>query len=233
MYKGDIRTVKWKGVIMRLAAIAIAVTLIAVVPASGQAPASAQHPYGLDPYKPSDAALLRDYGVTLVAQTPLSELRKLDPYKPSHAALLRGLGGAFPVWGLAWYAGYPAPISAPLTPFPTSGSTSLLPATVTVLLVPQLSAGVDGARAAPVEVAPQPASSVSTLRRPENNDGVWISFEQQKWISAGRTVPFEESEFVRVGQYGEFPVFRRTRVSEEVIYVPTREGLLAPYRLKP
>jgi hypothetical protein len=38
---------------------------------------------------------------------------------------------------------------------------------------------------------------------------------------------------VRVGQYGVFPVFRRAGVHEDVIYVPTREGLIAPYRLKP
>jgi hypothetical protein len=88
---------------MRLTAIAIFVTLLAVVPASGQSPASAQLPYGLDPYKPSDAALLRQYGDTLLAQTPLLELRKLDPYIPSHAALLRQLGGGLPLWGLGWY----------------------------------------------------------------------------------------------------------------------------------
>lgn len=65
---------------MRLTALAILVTLVATVPASGQspAPAPAEHPYGLDPYNPSDAALLREYGVTLVAQTPLVELRKLE-----------------------------------------------------------------------------------------------------------------------------------------------------------
>jgi len=64
------------------------------------------------------------------------------------------------------------------------------------------------------------------------NDGVWISYKGQKWISAGKTVPFEESAFVRVGEYGNFLVFRRAGVSEDLIYVPTREGMLAPYRLK-
>ena len=103
---------------MRLTAIAITVTLVAA------APASAQHPYGLNPYNPDDAALLRNYGATLVVQTPLSELRKLDPYNPHHAALLRQLGGAIPLWG--WWGGYPPstpPSFAPLTPFPTTGAT--------------------------------------------------------------------------------------------------------------
>ena len=205
---------------MRFIAAAIIATLIAVVPASGQAPApappSAQHPYGLDPYNPSDAALLREYGVTLVAQTPLVELRKLDPYKPSHAALLRQLGGGIPLWGWAWYA---SPGPAPLTPFPEAG----------VMSVPAKK--VRGRE--PAAVAAQLASSMATLRRPENNDGVWIRYAGQKWISAGKTVPFDESAFELAGQYGAFPVYRRARAKEDVIYVPTRKGLVMPYRLKP
>jgi glycerol kinase len=38
---------------------------------------------------------------------------------------------------------------------------------------------------------------------------------------------------VRVGQYGDFPVFERTRDNKGLIFVPAREGLIAPYRLKP
>lgn len=100
---------------MRLTSV-IALMLVAVTPAS------AQYPYDLDPYKPSDAALLRTYGATLVAQTPLLELRKLDPYVPSQVALLRQLGGAMPLW-VWWYLPFPpAPGFAPLTPFPRTGT---------------------------------------------------------------------------------------------------------------
>src|SRR5262245_55001899 len=102
---------------IRATAVALTLTLLGVVPAAGQSCESPEHPYGLDPYKPIDAALLRNYGVTLVAQTPLSELRKLDPYKPSHAALLRDLGGAMPLWGITWF---PAPVPASLMPFQVS-----------------------------------------------------------------------------------------------------------------
>ena len=204
---------------MRLTVIAFIVTLLAVVPASGQTPAPAppQHPYGLDPYNPSDAALLREYGVTLVAQTPLVELRKLDPYKPSHAALLRQLGGGIPLWGWAWYA---SPGPAPLTPFQEARLSSLPAAKVR-------------GRESPAAIVPPPASSIATLRKPESNDGVWIRYAQEKWISAGHPVPFQESEFTRVGEYGAFPVFRRTGGNEDVIYVPTRKGMVMPYRLKP
>jgi hypothetical protein len=217
---------------MHVAALAIVVTLVAVVPASGQTapPAPAEHPYGLDPYNPSDAALLREYGVTLVAQTPRAELRKLDPYKPSHAALLRQLGGGIPLWGWAWYA---SPGPAPLTPFPPAGLMSSPATTVTDVFGRQVRARADGSRPAPDALVPGPPTSIATLRKPESNDGVWILYGQQKWISAGPPVPFEESEFQRVGEYGTFPVFRRTRANDEVIYVPTRKGLIAPYRLKP
>jgi hypothetical protein len=208
---------------MRLTALVISATLLAVVPASGQEPPPEQHPYGLDPYNPSDAALLRDYGVTLVSQTPISELRKLDPYKPSHAALLRQLGGGIPLWGWAWYA---SPGPAPLTPFPPAGS--MTPPTVRVLLERQR-AGGDEARADAAITRP---SSMATLRKPESNDGVWIHYGQQKWISAGHPVPFEESAFQRIGEYGAFPVFRRVRGQDDEIYLQTPKGLMAPYRLK-
>ena len=73
---------------------------------------------------------------------------------------------------------------------------------------------------------------MTTLRQPENNDGVWIVFQQRKWISAGRPIPFERSEFEQVGQYDDVPVFKRTRSNDEEIYLPARTGLVAPYRLK-
>jgi hypothetical protein len=220
---------------MKLTAFAIVVMLVAAVPASGQTsepeaePAPAEHPYGLDPYNPSDAALLREYGVTLVAQTPLAELRKLDPYKPSHAALLRQLGGGIPLWGWAWYA--PGP--APLTPFSPVALTPS-PAAPTGDLFERRSRARDVESSPPPDaVGPPLSTSIATLRKPVSNDGVWILYQQQTWISAGPPVPYDEADFQRVGEYGTFPVFKRTGASGEVIYVPTRRGLMAPYRLKP
>ena len=103
---------------MRLVAIVTAMVLGAFGSAFAQTPTPVQHPYGLDPYKPSDAELLRKYGGVLAAQTPLLELRRLDPYTPSHAALLRALGGAMPLWAI-WHPSSPYP-----TPFPATGATS-------------------------------------------------------------------------------------------------------------
>jgi len=56
---------------------------------------------------------------------------------------------------------------------------------------------------------------------------------RKRWISAGHTVPLEASKFERVGEYDGFPVYRRSGESENVIYLPAREGAIAPYRLKP
>ena len=104
---------------MRVLTAFIAVMLTAGTVA-GQGRAQELRPYGLDPYKPSDAALLRNYGAALVAQTPLLQLMELDPYKPSHADLLRQVGGAMPLWShFSWYPNTPAP--APLM-VPTNGT---------------------------------------------------------------------------------------------------------------
>ena len=110
---------------MRYFAIVITGALLAATPAAAQTQVPELHPYGLDPYKPSDAAILRNYGGTLLAQTPMLELRQLDPYKPSHADLLRQLGNGIPQWShFNWYpnAPVPAPLMLPATPPPMSAA---------------------------------------------------------------------------------------------------------------
>jgi hypothetical protein len=217
---------------MRIAAFVSTVLLVGVVQAFGQAPTPVQHPYGFDPYKPSDLALLRSYGGTLVTQTPLSELRKLDPYIPSHAALLRQLGAGMPLWvsGYPWYL--PLPVPASLTPFPESTVEPMAAARITALLDELMRARAAAAAASATPAPPPGPTAVATVLAPQSNDGVWIPYQGQRWISAGPAVPFDDSAFVRVGQYAGFPVFRRGGTSEDIIYVPAREDLVAPYRLK-
>lgn len=111
---------------MRGVAVVVTVTLLAVTSVSAQSPAPPSNPYGLDPYVPSEAALLRNYGATLVAQTPLLDLARLDPYKPSDAALLRQIGGAIPIWGVMWNPPYPG--FGPIVPFPRPSLGSMLEA---------------------------------------------------------------------------------------------------------
>jgi hypothetical protein len=78
----------------------------------------------------------------------------------------------------------------------------------------------------------QTAVPVVSMRPPENNDGVWIMFGGEKWVSAGTAIPLVAAEFVRVGEYAGFPVFARRDFTQEVIYLPSRAGLIAPYKLK-
>jgi len=75
-------------------------------------------------------------------------------------------------------------------------------------------------------------ATFATIGRPTNNDGVWIRYLDAKWISAGPAVPITPEAFRVVGSYEGFPVFARKDGTEQVIYVPTRAGLAAPYRLK-
>jgi hypothetical protein len=86
-----------------------------------------------------------------------------------------------------------------------------------------------GGYAAPATPTPRP---LVTLRRPENNDGVWVEFGGEKWVSAGAAIPFAASDFVRVGERAGFPVYARRELKEERIYLPARAGTVAPYRLK-
>jgi hypothetical protein len=83
--------------------------------------------------------------------------------------------------------------------------------------------------AAPSRQTPVP---VVSMRRPESNDGVWIMFGGEKWVSAGTAVPLVAAEYVRVGEYAGFPVFARRDFTQEVIYLPSRAGLIAPYKIK-
>jgi hypothetical protein len=151
---------------MRVTVIAMAVALIAAAPAAAQTSIPEEHPYGLDPYKPSDAAILRAYGSTLVAQTPLLELRQLDPYKPSHAALLRQLGNGVPQWShFSWYPGapVPAPLMMPSTP-PAAGAAAAragaTPGNVVVILVP------NGQSVVPRVLPERPREALPVPRQP-------------------------------------------------------------------
>lgn len=74
--------------------------------------------------------------------------------------------------------------------------------------------------------------SLALVRRPESNDGIWVQFAGYRWISAGPAVPLRAPDFQLIGDYAGFPVFARQRVREDVIYIPTRAGLVAPYRRK-
>ena len=70
-----------------------------------------------------------------------------------------------------------------------------------------------------------------SARRAESNDGIWLQFMGEKWISAGSAVPLRASEFVIVGEHGGFPVYARKGLEEERIYLPSAGGVV-PFKLK-
>jgi hypothetical protein len=78
--------------------------------------------------------------------------------------------------------------------------------------------------------APLPeAGQLRIAREPRATDGVWVLFRNVRWFSAGKAVVFDPTAFERIGQYEGFPVFRATVGRGDVIYIPSRDGLVTPY----
>jgi hypothetical protein len=84
-----------------------------------------------------------------------------------------------------------------------------------------------------VDVAPPVfvAKVILSPTRAENNDGIWLRFENARWVSSGRAEP-RTGVFTQVGSYEGFPVLRRPGGGADQIFLPTRDGLVAPYRRK-
>ena len=155
----------------------------------------------------------------------------LQPYERPRRGDLAGTTGsgapAFPVYPVP-QSMPPTAAAAPPTGLPAPiGGVSAFTQHPTAAAVP---ASVDTAPVSTAAPEPADARAVASLLRPQSNDGVWIQFEDRKWVSAGAAVPLADVDFVRVGDYKGFPVFRRRFSSDETIYLPTRGGLAAPYR---
>ena len=119
-------------------------------------------------------------------------------------------------------SGLPVPIGA-VSAYTSEGATGTAGTTASVAL------GTSGLVAAPIR---RERTSVVSLSRPQSNDGLWVQYLGEKWVSAGGAVLFDASGFREVGGYSGFPVYARQGTSDQVIYLPTRAGLVAPYRLK-
>jgi hypothetical protein len=148
----------------------------------------------------------------------------MQPYeRPRHGDLAGTTGSRIPAFPVSSEVEGRGVISAPVSP-------TNLPKPIGAINTYATAAG--GLQASPVasQIAAEP---IVTLLRPENNDGIWVRYNGAKWVSAGSAVPLRASEFQLVGEYFGFPVFARQGVKEDVIYIPTRAGLIAPYRLKP
>ena len=85
---------------------------------------------------------------------------------------------------------------------------------------------------AAIAVAPLDPDRVAVIsaRRPDGNDGVWIRYDGATWVSSGTAEP-HTTAFMQVGEHAGFAVFRK-QDGGDVIYLQSREGVLAPYRRK-
>jgi hypothetical protein len=164
----------------------------------------------------------------------------MRPYERRREGDLAGTTGSrtpsFPV-GAATTTTTATPPPAGVPP-----STPAVPGGAATLSTPERKTGTSGT-SEPVAVGtsgisppptrrPQDRVPLVTLARPVNNDGLWIQYLGEKWVASGTAVPFTSGDFRAVGSYSGFPVYARLDTSGQVIYLPTREGLVAPYRLK-
>jgi hypothetical protein len=214
-------------------ALFVGFLLTAPALASAQTGPCPSRPLGFDPYKPSDLAVLRQFGGSVLASAPFSSLLQLDPYVPSEAMLLRQYGGALPLWPFVWYPayfppGYPADCSrAP----DAAAQQAEAPANPPITTFAELLAQLERVRASQ---AAAPQSGARLVRSPaasvERTMGASIEYEGRRWVSAGRAVPFDDAGFEQVGQSAASAVFRARGVKDDTIFVPTTPGMVAPFR---
>jgi hypothetical protein len=178
---------------------------------------------------------LEPYSVVLV---PVSR-GVLQPYERLRRGDLAGTTGSrapsFPV-AVTTERSFPqaptAPTGAPLSTG-AIGAASYETAVVGTAGTPRRATSANETNERPVGTVGRVGGGTSlvTLRRPQGNDGVWVQFAGAKWVSAGAAIPLNEANFRVVGEHAGFPVYARED-RENTIYLPSRAGLVAPYRLK-
>ena len=77
----------------------------------------------------------------------------------------------------------------------------------------------------PVSTRTRPVASVVP---PTGLNGIWISYDGQRWFAKGKAIDLTDASFREVGSYHGFAVYRREG-DESTIYVPTTPGRVAPY----
>ena len=157
----------------------------------------------------------------------------MKPYEKRRTGSMAGTTGSrppsFPVQTVPSSAGpiqAPGPVTGLPIPIGEVGTTTPpVPAATAGTSVPQ-AVGTGGV----IPVIPRP-TAVATIPAPRANDGVWIPYLGGRWFSAGAAVPLTP-DFRVVGTYSGFPVFARRDSSAQVIYLPSLDGMVAPYRLR-
>jgi len=165
----------------------------------------------------------------------------MQPYEKVRTGALAGTSGSrtpsFPTQRAPGGALIPhAPVAPTSAPQPIGAISAFTPETGAVGTAgrpapPVRAAAASGAVGTTGIAAAQRAAPLVSIRRPENNDGIWVLYRGQKWVSAGAVVPLSGTEFVLSGDYAGFPVYTK-RGSEDTIYLPITPTAVGPYRLK-
>ena len=155
----------------------------------------------------------------------------MQPYERLRRGELAGTTGSrtpsFPVRGTPEGFVFPGAATAPTEmPRPIGAIAASEPSGP---VTPTASVGTDGGQLA--ESPRSPGAPMVSVTRPENNQGLWIHYQGMKWVSSGPAVLLRASEFRAIGKYGGFPVFVRQN-EDKTIYLPTRAGLVAPYKAR-
>ena len=195
---------------------------------------------GGDVYYPAGASVFFD-GNTMVRTAhfngvPLYADTTVEPYSQILVPVSRGVMQPYErrrQGDLAGTTGSRTP-SFPVEPVTGFGYRGPIMAAVSPTNLPLPIGDIDAATGSRPAARPAQSDNQSyqPLMRPESNDGIWIMYMGAKWLSAGPAVPLRAVDFQLVGDYAGFPVFARQGVKDDIIYLPTRPGLIAPYRRK-
>ena len=77
--------------------------------------------------------------------------------------------------------------------------------------------------------APDRTRLLASAVPPTGLNGIWITYDGQRWFANGNAIGLNEASFREVGSYHGFPVYRRVG-DDPAIYVPTTPGRVAPYK---
>ena len=203
------------------------------------------YPTGPDIYfKPYEMVRSGDFnGVPLYSRTtiePWSILyiplpgRLMKPYERRRTGELVGTVGSslpsFPVVHSLTESEYALP-QAPTSPMigATVYERSGLPVIV-VEVQPAAPVPTATAGSAPEVPTPPPGPLVSA-KLPEGLDGMFIEYRDRRWFVSGKAQELDTSQFVVIGDYRGFPVYRKGD-DERTIYVAVAKSareLVAPY----
>ena len=56
-------------------------------------------------------------------------------------------------------------------------------------------------------------------------NGIFVEFENSRWLSSGPPVPFDSRRFTKIGEFHDFPVYATRSHGASTIYIPVARGV--------